>query len=396
MMRSLLPLIVMIVGLPQLSETVYTPSLPDIGRTLAASEASVEFTLTIYLFGFATGTLFWGQLSDKVGRKPCLQWGILLYIFGCIGCYFSANIEQLMISRLLQAFGGSTGSVVGQAICREAFQGVARSKAYSTIGSAIAFSPAFRPVMGGFIDQEFGWRLIFIFLITLAIPVLLTIYLKLPETRLPRSNTISIKKLAIQLMKDPKVLACGIIVAACNGILFSFYGEGSFYLIELLELNPATYGTCFIGIALAGVLGGWLSRKLHDHIGTIHILKWGVWTLLLGASLFVMLTLILGILFNVPKLVFILITLGCMMIIMGGISMILPNVLSIALEKYQHVIGAASSLFGLFYYMLISLLTFGMAVFHNDTLFPMPIYFGIIGIIIWAAFLRLVTAEKVY
>ncbi len=78
-------LIVLIVGLPQLSETVYTPSLPDIAHALRTSEAMVEYTLTIYLFGFALGTLFWGRVSDKLGRKPCTIAGLLIFIVGCGG-----------------------------------------------------------------------------------------------------------------------------------------------------------------------------------------------------------------------------------------------------------------------------------------------------------------------
>ena len=63
-------LIVLIVGLPQLSETVYTPSLPDIAHALRTSEAMVEYTLTIYLFGFALGTLFWGKHVCRLIMQP--------------------------------------------------------------------------------------------------------------------------------------------------------------------------------------------------------------------------------------------------------------------------------------------------------------------------------------
>ncbi|XVN42425.1 MAG: MFS transporter [Candidatus Rickettsia vulgarisii] len=110
-------LIVLIVGLPQFSETVYTPSLPDIAHALHTSESMVEYTLTIYLFGFALGTLFWGKISDQFGRKICVISGIIIFILGCLGCYLGNTIEALSISRL----GGSVGSVLGQAISRNAF-----------------------------------------------------------------------------------------------------------------------------------------------------------------------------------------------------------------------------------------------------------------------------------
>src|SRR5688500_19038301 len=90
-------LIILIVGLPQLSETVYTPSLPDIAHSLNVAESMVEYTLTIYLFGFALGTLFWGKVSDRIGRKPCVIAGLLIFIIGCIGCYYATTITALMI-----------------------------------------------------------------------------------------------------------------------------------------------------------------------------------------------------------------------------------------------------------------------------------------------------------
>ncbi len=117
MKHPLLPalwLIILIVGLPLLSETVYTPSLPDIAHALSVSDSLAEYTLTIYLFGFALGTLIWGKLSDKWGRKPCLVAGLNIYLIGCLGCYLSDTIFWLMVSRFIQAFGGSVGSVLGK------------------------------------------------------------------------------------------------------------------------------------------------------------------------------------------------------------------------------------------------------------------------------------------
>lgn len=377
---SALWLLILIVGLPQLSETIYTPSLPDIARALSVADTWVEYTLTIYLFGFGIGTLFWGKLSDHFGRKPCLLIGLFIYTLGCAACFFSNSIEMLMLSRFIQAFGGSVGSVLGQAICRDAFQGAERGKVYSTIGSALAVAPAIGPVIGGVIDQAFGWSAIFLVLIALGLFVLAASYVRLPETHNPSVNpSISLRKTLLRMGKDPKVIAFAFLVAACNGIIFSYYAEGSFYLIELLGLTPSLYGLSFLGIAIATMLGGYLSRKMHNHLPSLIILGYGIGVVLFGTTVFWSLTLLLYIM-QVSSIMYTVLTLISMMFIMTGIGMMIPNALSLALEEYRSAVGTASALFGFFYYTLISLFTLGMGALHNDTLFPMPFYFAGIGV----------------
>lgn len=373
-------LLILIVGLPQLSETIYTPSLPDIARDLSVADKMVEFTLTLYLFGFGIGTLIWGKLSDHLGRKPCMLGGLIIYILGCLACYYSDSIEGLLISRFIQAFGGSVGSVLGQAICRDAFQGIERGKVYSTIGSTLAVSPAIGPLLGGFTDQMFGWHAIFLTLIVFGLFVLIVASLKLPETHKPsKMPPASFVQTLLRMAKDLKVLAFGFLVAACNGIIFSYYAEGSFFLIDLLGLTPSQYGSSFLSIAAAGILGGYLSRRMHSYTSSLEILGNGLKVVLFGTTVFCSTVVSLSIVQASP-LTHVIFTLTSMFTIMVGIGMILPNALSLALEGYQHAIGTASSIFGFSYYTLISLFTFGMGILHNNTLFPMPLYFLAIGI----------------
>lgn len=388
-------LITLIVGLPLLSETVYTPSLPEIGQSLGVSDSMVEYTLTIYLFGFAVGTLFWGKVSDMFGRKPCLLLGLGIYVLGCIGCYFSPSIEWLMVSRFIQAFGGSTGSVLGQAISRDAFHGAALGKLYASVGSSMAIFPAIGPIIGGLIAQNFDWGMIFAFLIFCGAIVWGCVAVNLPETH-TKANRQPIAPLQTlkQMATDRQVIGFGLLVAGCNGIAFSYYAEGSFYLIEMLHLTPSMYGCTFIAISVAAMIGGMISRRLHSSHSSSAILRCGLLIVLSGSSLFTA-----GILLNqvilLPETFLVGFTMACMMLIMGGNTMITSNALSAALMNYKHCIGTASSLFGFSYYCVISLITGGMGLLHNDTLLPMPFYFLFIGAMMLVIFTKMIQPKQV-
>ena len=388
-------LLVLIVGLPQLSETVYTPALPDVARTLGIAHYLAEYTLTIYLFGFAIGTLFWGKLSDKYGRKPSLLAGLIIYIFGCIGCFYASSFQAFMLCRFIQAFGGSTGSVLGQVICRDAFTGAARGKVFSIIGSALAFSPAIGPVLGGLVVQSYQWPAVFALLSIVGFTVILCTIIQLPETYTPMPFSLkTIQKTAYAMLKDPQVLTAGFLVAACNGIIFSYFAEGPFYLITLLGLSPFLYGLSFIFFALAGMLGSYASKKAHDNnLSPYVIMQKGTAIVVCGAFIFVMGIMLFKAL-AAHALYAIILTLVSMALIMGGIGVIIPNILSIALEKYRATLGTASSLFGFYYYCLISLFTLAMGLLHNHTLLPMPLFFMAIALTMTVAMAYISTTKK--
>lgn len=373
-------LIILIAGIPQLSETVYTPSLPAIAAALKSTDSIAEYTLTIYLFGFAIGTLFWGICSDRYGRKPCILVGFLFFILGCIGCYFSNTMPLLMLSRFIQAFGGSVGSVLGQAICRDAFHGGDLGKAYAYVGSSLGVYPAIGPVIGGFISERFGWENIFLFLIVIGLILTPLVSYCLPETHpIEHRKRVSIKKVVTKLICDKQVIGFGLLVAACNGLNFSFFAEGSFYLIKLLGLSPIQYGLSFIAIAASLLLGGIVSRKLHDSHSSKTIMDYGISIILLGSSLF-FITILLSTIIFMSNSILIIVVIVAQMIMMFGSCMTFTNALAMALIDYKDCIGTASSLFGFFYYSGISLFTFGMGALHNGTLFPMPLYFLFISL----------------
>ncbi|WP_025685663.1 multidrug effflux MFS transporter [Paenibacillus maysiensis] len=364
-------LLIILVGFPQISETIYTPSLPDIARHMAASSNAIQLTLSIYFLGFALGVFCWGRLSDLMGRRPSMLWGIFVYAIGSLGCYWSSSVEWLMVCRFIQAFGASAGSAVTQTILRESLDGAKRHAAFAQISAALAFTPAVGPLLGGWVDQALGFRAVFFTLVLMGVVIWLYAWVRLPETRLEATQNVSMLSVAARLMKDRRVWRFGLLIGAANGILFSYYAEAPFIYIDFFGMSAGTFGCLGIFVALSSIVGAMLSRRLLPAIQAERIITLGCGVSTTGALSLACLALY-GIEATLIDLV---LTVSCVFVILLGIGMALPNCLSMALVDYHDVLGTSGAMFGLGYYLLVSIITSGMSLIHNGSLLTMPLYF---------------------
>lgn len=375
-------LIIILIGLPQLSETIYTPALPAVASSLACTAAAVESTLSIYFLGFAIGVLLWGVVSDRIGRRVTMLMGLLLY---GVSCHFSSRaqtIEVLFGWRLVQAIGASVGSVITQTMLRDLYDGPTRARLFSIVSGALAFSPAVGPLLGGFLSEYFGWRSNFLFLELLAIVVFFWSFWKLPETRNagynvgcnmgympPHSSTITfstIRSLAWNMVSTRDLWRHVLLIGGTNGIIFSFYAEAPFIFIECLGYTPSHYGLIGLLLASSALLASYVSCRLGKRCLPEAVIGIGQQVTCVGALLFLIgsvAPLTLGIycsLFGIGTLFF-------------GIGLIIPNSLSIALKPYAAAAGSAGSIFGGLYYVVIMVATLLMSLLHNGELWMLPL-----------------------
>lgn len=390
-------IIVLLVGLPQLSETIYTPSLPDIAKDLHTSASNVEHTLAIFLLGLALGAVFWGTLSDKIGRKPSVLLGIAIFISGCIGCYFARSIEVLFYSRFIQAFGSSIGTVLGQTISRDAFSGPNLGKVFSSIGVALSLFPAIGPTIGGFIAEKTHWSNIFLVLISFGIFLIFIVAYRLPETLdKTKIHNISLPQVIKTLALDKRVILYGIIIGCTNGITFSYFSEGAFFMMDILGMEPSYYGMSFILSAVAAMTGGLLSGRLQNSLGSKKIMALGITLNLVVNSIFTVIVVMNHEFLMLDKQLIIYISLFMRILGMFGSCMIVINGLALSLVDYRYCIGTASSVFGLFYYLIISFFTFLIGLLHNGTLLVMPSYFLALSAIMFICSKKLGEDKKNY
>ncbi|WP_125567561.1 multidrug effflux MFS transporter [Companilactobacillus insicii] len=358
-------LIIVLVGFPQISESIFTPVLPSISSNLRVNASTAQLTMSIYFVAFAIGVLFWGQLSDKIGRRPAMLWGIVVYLIGNVSLLISPEINFLLLSRFIQAFGASVGSVVTQTIMRESFSGITGSKVFSKVGAAMALSPAFGPLIGGLVETYFGYRSVFSVLIVVAILVFLYSFYRLPETRVVDSTeNISLIKVTLILVKDPVVWSYGFLIGGINGILFGYYSEAPFIFIDHFGYTSVQYGSLGMSLALASIIGAILVNYL------VNFLKPEL--IAIGGLLFSVLASVL-LIFSLQFDTSVLVVIGFFMVFVG-LNTTLPIALNLALKGYESIIGSASGIFSFGYYLIVSILTYVTSVMHNGTIKSLPLF----------------------
>ena len=117
-------LLCLLVGTSQSSEVIFSAGLPSIANDLNLQTKTAQLCSAFYYIGFTAGLLFFGRISDFFGRKNSLLVGFAIYSTASFIIIFSNNIYTLIFWRLLQAFGGSAGSIIPQAISRDSYQGL--------------------------------------------------------------------------------------------------------------------------------------------------------------------------------------------------------------------------------------------------------------------------------
>lgn len=369
-------LLIPLIGFPQLSENIYSPALPSITDFLHTLNAYVQWTLSIYFIGFALGVFIWGRLSDHIGRKPAMISGLLVYTIASLLCTFAHSVDFLLMTRLIQGLGAACGSVLIQTIARESMGDSERHRFYATSGFVMAFSITVGPFVGGYLTQWFHWQSNFILLFSIGVTLILLACIKLPETRVKTSEKLpSIFDTFKRMVCDKNLIACALLVAIPNGVLFSYYAEGPFIFIKLLGLTPSEFGKLGLFIALAALAGSLSARKLMHHWSREKMLFFGCAIMVICSLLlsFLAMTHIISASNTIASTI--LIILAMMGMVLASFGFVVPLTLSSALTKYQSAIGSAGALFGLSYYLLISIITWGMGYLTNTTFLPMPLYF---------------------
>lgn len=379
-------LLALLVSFPQISETIYTPSLPELAKLFHSSENLMQQTLSIYFWGFALGVFCFGRLCDLIGRKKSMLLGILIYTLASALCLLVKSIEFLMFARFIQALGASVGSVVTQTMLRDTYRGEERAKIFSKLTAIIAFAPAIGPAIGSRLSYLFSPMANFWFLFFMGV-ILLFGSTRLKETLNNESLVpIRMRPLFWRMLKDKQIWLVGFFIAAHNGIIFSLHAEAPFILIETLKMAPEHYGLFGLTLAAPFFLASMINVRLLKIYSPYQMNVLGTLIMLTSTSLLV---LILPQAAEIPLFRLRGIFLLSIFATSFGMGISLPNCLSISLKNYQDCVGTAGAIFGLIYYSMIGVFLGIMGLIHNGTLWPMPVYFVVLSLALFGGALSL-------
>jgi len=251
-----------LMAMTSLSVDIYLPAMPTMQHDL---QGNIELTISGFLIGFSIAQIFWGPVSDKYGRKRPLYIGLALFIVGSVGCALSQTMFEMIVWRVIQAFGACTGPMLSRAMIRDMYGQTKAAEMLSTLMVVMAIAPIAGPLIGGKILILSSWHSIFWLLEIIGILLLFSIS-TLPETLTDERKNKGSLKLAFAkyrlLLKNRQFMVYTLCVTFFYVGAYAFITGSPLVYIQYFGVKPENYGYLF-GVNMVGIASlSMLNRKL--------------------------------------------------------------------------------------------------------------------------------------
>ncbi|MFC4764912.1 multidrug effflux MFS transporter [Dyella koreensis] len=346
---------------------MYLPALPTIKESLHTDVDTVQMSLMAFFISLGIGQLIYGPLSDMVGRKPPIYFGLVIFALGSVGCAMAPDIHTLIVFRFIQGLGACAGMVVPRAIVRDMHTGHDAARLMSLLMLVFSVSPILAPLTGSLVIRLASWRGIFWTVTGAAIFGLILAATVLKETR-PReqrvdSNLRSALQAYATLLKDRHYLGLVLICSFGVASFFAYLANSSFVLINHYGLTPTLYSFAFSINAVAFIGAAQFTGKLGARYGLARLVR----TAVVGYAV-VMLALLGLNLAGVDSL-------GVLMALLfvgyGFLGLVIPSSAVLALEDHGKIAGTASALLGTMQFVTGALVVGVIGRFIDGTAVPM-------------------------
>lgn len=352
---------------------MYLPALPAIGQSLGADIGSVQLSLTAFFISLGLGQLLYGPVSDRVGRKPPLYFGLGLFAAASIGCALATDIHTLIGLRFVQGLGAAAGMAIPRAVVRDLHTGTDAARLMSLLMLVFSVSPILAPLAGSVVIAFSHWRGVFWAVTLAALAGLVMIHSFLAETRPATQRVESSLSSAVRayalLLRDTRYLGLVFIGGFAMGGFFVYLANSPFVLIGHYGLTPTLYSLAFSLNAVAFVGAAQLNGALGERFGLERVVKVAV-----SASGAVMTSMLGYYLAGGDQLAVLVVLYFLSSAFMG---LVIPTAAVLALDDHGAIAGTASALLGTLQMLTGALMMTFIGLFTDGR--PLPMVAGMAG-----------------
>lgn len=329
-------------ALGPLSIDMYLSALPAMAADFGVSTQMVSNSLPAYFFGLAVGQLIYGPISDRIGRKPPLYFGLCLYIVASLLCVFAQDEWSLIAARILQALGGCVGVVMARAAIRDRLDMHSAAQAFASMMIVTAIAPILAPSLGAWVLMFYEWNVIFLVLMGCGLLSLACVHFLFKETLEPerrlKLNFQQVLSLYRSIFQDQSFRHP--LYAGCfsSAVMFCYISASSAILMDRYQLTEQQFAYAFGANAVGIMLFSTLNKRLAGRFSILQRLKIGIVLQLVGVFVLVL----LGYL-DVDAIALVL--LG-MFVVVASIGFTGPNAMALAMAKQGARAGTASAIMG--------------------------------------------------
>lgn len=344
---------------------LYLPSFTSMAEEFNTTSDKIQLSLSVYLIGLAAGQILYGPLTDKLGRKIPLLFGLCIFMLASLGCALATSLEWLIALRVLQALGGCAGMVISRAVVRDLCDPKIAAKVFSQLMLVSGITPMIAPLIGSWLLQYYEtWHASFYFCFIFAVIIITTTFCWLPETlhpNAPRPPISTAMKQYKALFKKYQFISFSFVGGFVLAGLFIYIGSSHFIFVELYELTNTQYAWLFALNSLSIMLSAQLNYiLLAKHPSMFWIPK------ILWISVSAAILLILASYFKAPVWLLVI----PIIIFMGTIGILLPNITACAMSIDARQAGSASALMGTLQFAIAASLSGLTAWLQNGTIYP--------------------------
>ncbi|MDH3219263.1 MAG: multidrug effflux MFS transporter [Gammaproteobacteria bacterium] len=371
-------LIALIISMVALSIDAMLPALPVIAADLGVTRINdSQYVISVFFAGMALGQLFFGPLSDSIGRRPAIISGLVVFCAGCVLSLLATDFTQMLLGRFLQGLGASGPRIVSIALVRDRYRGREMARVMSFVMTVFILVPVFAPALGQGILLAADWRFIFATFLVMALLTGLWFWKRQPETLTHENrNAFSFAKLVIDIRVILRIraalgytLTMGFTFGAFLGYLSS--SQQIFQVqYRLFELFPLYFGILACAIGFASLV----NARLVMRFGMRRLSRLALLTISALSFLFLVVVLLFE---GHPHLnllmLYLLVVFFCFGILFGNLN-------AMAMEPLGHMAGLGSAVIGSISTLISVVFGVVVAGAYDNTVLPLVLGFAVLGL----------------